>query len=292
MPAHDSVILYLGLSDLINILSSSHDALNEGFMTTPPQYLTFTNVTLKESQEKICFEKSEALVYAKFRYNTRTQELVAKVLNPRNAHPHIISSFQWSMMLSQFTSMGVGVGDYGATLSPVITLGDWVRQPDSCLGPALKIPYTVVLGVAAAAPGSKEGLKGNVRGWIESPGNCVDLVITICINVLQPQQQMGTMTIAKWEPRGDNATNGNGNRTAMRTTVLTIKSQTSTTTGTSIDPRSGDAVPCNELRVPFETIFRRALVNLEKDVVFDQKALLKFADTTWKQIRAGRSEGY
>lgn len=107
-------------------------------------------------------------------------------------------------------------------------------------------------------PGIREGLEGDVKGWIGSSGSCVDLAITICIDVLRPQQQMGTMTIAKWEPCSNDATNRDANRTAMRTTVLTIRTQASTVAGTAIGPQSGNYVPCDELCVFFEIIFSKS----------------------------------
>lgn len=62
---------------------------------------------------------------------------------------------------------------------------------------------------------------------------------------------------------------------AARTCVLIIETQNNTVGGGTINPETGNVIsPCDELRIPFEAIYRRAPVGWETDIVFDRDALL------------------
>jgi len=72
--------------------------------------------------------------------------------------------------------------------------------------------------------------------------------------------------------------------TATRNSTLTTNSQDKTITGIAIDPQSGTVTPCNELIIPFKTMFRRPSMGPQRDVHFTQETLLKFADSVWEGI--------
>lgn len=190
--------------------------------------------------------------------------------------------------------MGVGPSDFGNRGSPVVTLGDWRRQPDmswGAPGPGCGHPLSVILEIGISMPWTREYLERDVRAWIESPGSLVNLVITMFIDL---SREPWTMTIEKWEPyppRTDDDNDANKEKkeatpTATRTCVLVIETQNKTVEGSTIDSESRNVIsPCDELRIPFETIYRRAPVGRETDIVLDKDALLTLVNAQWRSVR-------
>ncbi|ODM24259.1 hypothetical protein SI65_02032 [Aspergillus cristatus] len=134
-------------------------------------------------------------------------------------------------------------------------------------------------------------LEGVSRGWIESRGGLVNMVITMSVGLLR---EPWTMTIETWEPyppRTDYENDDENEKKkvapiAARTCVLIIETQNNTVDGGIINPETGNVIsPCDELCIPFEAIYRRAPVGRETDIVFDRDALLELASMYWQDVR-------
>lgn len=269
-----SSLPYEGIDSFTGRLSVDRSALESGDRRTP-QYTTFRNVSPEEFEQKIAPKTTSASAFARFRYNTITKDLITKV--PGEGHGILNFTFQM-LVLTRFMEMGISVGDFTCMASPMARLGPWLRQPDSCWAPpGHHEPLSVVLelGVTGAEP----GLLADVHEWLETPGSPVSMVITICISSLSRR----TMTIETWVATHNNRDdNSKVTSSAVRSSIITI--QNKTLTGVATNPQSGATQPCDELRIPFETILRRTPEGQERDVVLDKDELLKLADTIWRAI--------
>lgn len=81
----------------------------------------------------------------------------------------------------------------------MVSLGDWRSKLDMDWSAVSRcgVPLSVVLEVGVVTRWTGEYLEGDVRGWIESRGSLVNMVVTVSVGLLG---EPWTMAIETWEP--------------------------------------------------------------------------------------------
>ena len=129
-------------------------------------------------------------VNCRFSYNLETGTLVAKVV-PTRAYELAAAKFQ---TLIEFKLAAMNLDDEVEPLgSTTVTLGSWKKEADCSWAPGSRgIEFTLVVEVGLLE--SARRLDLDARGWLESSGSPVKIVVTININRTNPE-----IIIHRWE---------------------------------------------------------------------------------------------
>lgn len=159
--------------NLVDILKTRRLELNKDL--SREQYFVFTSVPHDQ------FDHLD-VKYARFRYNSSTNTLIAKVMKSP-IHDLVtgicVRSIEYQTCIMGLTNELLPVGGF------TFRLNNWAKEADYCWAPSRQLPNPTLV-IETGISESSTQLAIDARGWLETPGSPVRQVITIDINQDRP----------------------------------------------------------------------------------------------------------
>lgn len=246
---------------------------------TRDQFIVFTAVPMSVFSE-LAGDHSRTTKYCRFSYHARSGTLFAKVL-PTPEHEIAAELFK-SLVSLELHSMNLEdeVDPLGST---TVTLGSWQKEADGSWGPASNTTeprFVVEVGLSESA----QNLAADARGWLETSGSSVKLVITIDIDRSSPE-----VILHRWEPapREYHMQTRTPCISACRTETVKLtrtNNSTTVTRGTDTGGMNDTSATSVLLSLPFEKVVGRPPNSpMERDLVISEQQLKKFAEKIWRK---------
>ena len=257
------VIQFKSIGDVTKRLNDCHMALLGD--RTREQFLFFAGVP-ESVVTKLSDEASRPSKLSRVLYSPKTSTLVLKVV-PGPDH-EIATRELSSEILLQLNQMNVlhEIDEFG---SSTVRIGDRVKEADMSWAPSGQTGQLSTV-VETGLSESSRRLALNARGWLETAGSTVELVVTLDLNRDAPQ-----MAVKRWElhPRPPFPATRNAPE-AMASTVQTITVSRGSTSTTSVS---------DSLTLPFAKFVGRDPNNSdETDLVIGKQALARMAERVWR----------
>ena len=250
------------IGGVIKSLNDCHVALLED--KTREQFLFFAGVP-EGVVTTLSDEASRTSKLSRILYSPKTSTLVLKVM-PGLDH-EIATRALSSKILLKLIEMNVRREIYELG-SCTVRIGDWVKEADMCWGPKRQRgQLSAVLETGLSE--SSQRLALDARGWLETAGSTVELVIALDLNRDCPQ-----MTVKRWElrPRPPVPTTRNASE-AMASAVQTI----------TVSRASTLTIVSDSLTLPFtKLVAREPNSSNETDLVIEKQALADVAEEVWE----------
>lgn len=165
-------------------------------------------------------------------------------------------------------------------ITPIISIGDWYRVAGCCWSPAGN-DTSLILEVGLSE--SSEELANIAKGWLETPGSTVQMVVTIDIN-----RDEARVRITLWE-LGTTMAQSPSTRRAAAIEISRLNGETVVVGEQYPDSchnrfDNGESFPTTELVLPFEKIVGRSPEEwFEKDFRIYKVELEHLAELVWQK---------
>lgn len=256
---------FTSLQSLRRRLNDRREALEKD--TTRNQYLVFSNVS-ESIASNLSDDSCPVSKFARLSYNVTTEILLVKIM-PRPEHE--VASLAFLLCIEdEIRAMNLG-DEIEAVGSATIQIGNWRKEADqSWAPPARDTRLSMILEIGLSESARK--LAQDSRGWLETAGSTIQVVITMNIDRNRPQ-----ITVRHWElgPRLSTTVTCGSPQSAHCVNEITITRANTTTTV------SGD------LTLPFRKIVGRVRnpSSSERDFFIAQTKLERVAEKVWRKQR-------
>ena len=224
-----------------------------------------------------CDDLSPATKYCRLCYDSDTKTLVTKAL-PSPEHEIVTASLQ-ILIAFQLHSMELD-DEVDCLNSTTVGIGNWNKEADCCWAPAAqKTELSFVLEVGLSE--SSRHLAIDARGWLETRGTSVNLVITIEIDRAHP-----IVNIHQWELGTPNCSISTRSSPRLAYRTATIKLSYANGVISVAGESYADNVPSSitQLELPFEKVVTRPPNSpLERNIIISEQDRRKLAGKIWRK---------
>jgi hypothetical protein len=255
---------FTGVQSLRKRLNDRRDALQKD--TTRDQFLVFSNVPVSIASN-MSDDSCRVSKFARLSYNVTTQTLIVKIM-PSPEHEAASRAF-YDCIRDEILAMNLEdeVEPLGST---TVQIGIWKKEADECWAPSARNTQLSAIFEVGLSESSRR-LSLDARGWLETSGSSVKVVITLKIDRNIPQ-----ITIKRWE------------LCAQQYSIATRASPVSAscTDEISITRQNNTTTVAGDLSLPFQKVVGRAVDPnniLERDFLIPRQSLQRLAERVWRK---------